>query len=72
MTILRLLFPIKFSTTLIKGAPPCKISKLDFLIVNLEHSRAQGLVNITYESILVILVNMNIVPLMILSVIKVL
>jgi hypothetical protein len=25
------MFPIKFSTTLFKGAPPYKISKLDFL-----------------------------------------
>jgi hypothetical protein len=32
MAILELLFLIKFSTTLLKVAPPCKISKLDFLI----------------------------------------
>jgi hypothetical protein len=32
MAILRLLFPIKFSTTLIKGTHPCKISRLDFSI----------------------------------------
>jgi hypothetical protein len=32
MAILELLFPMKFSTTLLKVAPPCKVSKLDFLI----------------------------------------
>jgi hypothetical protein len=31
MVILELLFPIKFSTTLVDGAPPCKISKIYFL-----------------------------------------
>jgi hypothetical protein len=31
MAILRVLFPMKFSTTLIKGAPPWKTSKLDVL-----------------------------------------
>jgi hypothetical protein len=36
---------MKFSTTLLKVAPLCKISKLDFLIGQKDHSRGPNLVN---------------------------
>jgi hypothetical protein len=72
MAILELLFLRKFSTTLLKVDPPCKISKLDFLNGQTQAFHGQVLVNSTLEGILVILVNMNIAPLVTLSVIKVL
>jgi hypothetical protein len=63
---------MKFYTTLLKVAPPCKISKLDFLNGQTQAFHGQVLVNNTLEGILVILVNMNIAPLVTLSVFKVL
>jgi hypothetical protein len=72
MDILELLFLRKFSTTLLKVAPPSNISKLDFLTGQTKAFQGQVLVNSTLEGDLVILVNMNIAPLVTLSVIKVL
>jgi hypothetical protein len=62
MAILELLFLMKFSTTLLKGASPCKVSKLDFLIGQTRASQGSMVVNYTLEGILVILVNMNLAP----------
>jgi hypothetical protein len=53
---------MKFSTTLLKGASPCKVSKLDFLIGQTRASQGSMVVNYTLEGILVILVNMNLAP----------
>jgi hypothetical protein len=72
MAILELLFLMKFSTTLLKVAPPCKISKLDFLIGQTRSLQGSNLVNNIWKGNLVILVNMNIAPLLTLNVIKVL
>jgi hypothetical protein len=45
MAILELLFLMKFSTTLLKVASPCKISKLDFLNGQTKAFQGQNLVN---------------------------
>jgi hypothetical protein len=71
MAILKLLFLDKFSTTLLKGAHPCKISRLDFLNSQTKHSIGHHMVKLHLEGKLVILVNMNSVPLITLSVVKV-
>jgi hypothetical protein len=72
MVILRLLFPINFFTTLLKGALPCKVSKLDFLIGQTRTFKSQMVVKPFLEGIFVILINMNLAPNVTLSIIKVL
>jgi hypothetical protein len=71
MAILKLLFVDKFATTLVKGAHPCKISRLDFLNSQLRHTIGYLMVKPHLEGKLVILVNMNSAPLITLSVVKV-
>ena len=71
MVILRLLFLDKLATTLVKGAHPCKVSRLDFESVKQCHSIGHPKSNLHLEGNLVILVHMNNVPSITLSVVKV-
>jgi hypothetical protein len=71
MAILKLLFLDKLAITLLKGAHPCKISRLDFLNGQQRHSIGRHMVKLHLEGKLVILVNMNSAPLITLSVVKV-
>jgi hypothetical protein len=63
---------MNFFITLLKGALPCKVSKLDFLIGQTRAFYGQLVVKLLLEGNLVILVNMNFVPNVTLSVTKVL
>jgi hypothetical protein len=69
---LRLLFPIKFFTTLLKGALPCKVSKIDFLNGQTRASYGQMVVKPLLEGIFAILININLAPRVTLSITKVL
>jgi hypothetical protein len=71
MVILRLLFPMNFFTTLLKGALPCKVSKLDFLIGQTRAFYGQMGVKLVLEGNFVILVNLNLDPNVTLSIAKV-
>jgi hypothetical protein len=63
---------MNFFTTLLKGALPCKVFKLDFLIGQTRAFYGQMVVKLVLEGNFVILVNMNLAPNVTLSIIKVL
>jgi hypothetical protein len=63
---------MKFGTTLVKGAQPCKVSRLDFLISQTESLCRSSQVKPPLEGKLDILVNMNSAPLDVLSIVKLL
>jgi hypothetical protein len=55
---------MNFFTTLLKGALPCKASKLDFLIGQTRAFYGQMGVKLVLEGNFVILVNMNLDPML--------
>ena len=71
LIIKQLLFLDKLATTLVKSAPPCKISKLDFWISQTVSLWGSFQVKPPLEGIFVNLIYMNNVPSITLSVVKV-
>jgi hypothetical protein len=61
------LFPIKFTTSFIKGAQTCKHSKQHFLIGQTKHSRGSNLVNPYFKFEFDHTINTNFVSFVILS-----
>jgi hypothetical protein len=62
---------MNFFITLLKGALPCKVSKLDFLIGQTRAFYGQLGVKLVLEGNFVILVNLNLDPIVTLSIAKV-
>jgi hypothetical protein len=68
----QLLFLMKFGTNFVKVTQPCKQPKLYFWLGQTRKVLGSPMVNHHLETQLVNMVNMNIVPLSVLSIVKVL